>query len=118
MSTLHSPEVSVHFSEFDAIVDKLAWLHDSPDNDLESYPGPGWSSDDEATPADADLAAIHGDDHDGQFDPNAIELWAQTPDDYWDSLAEFEDNQGPDDWSERARVLGHRIHDAAEGGVR
>lgn len=22
--------------------DQLAWLHDSADNDLESYPGPGW----------------------------------------------------------------------------
>ncbi len=45
MTMLSSVSPSVHADpRIDAIADRLAWLHDSPDNDPESYPGPGWDA--------------------------------------------------------------------------
>lgn len=83
---------------------------------------PAWTDLRVSLPSDADartVAEMNGDDHDAQPDPNAVECWAQTPADYFDAEAEFDaQRHEPEEWSERAEVLGHRVHAVAEGGAR
>jgi hypothetical protein len=65
MRILSAESLRVHAE----LADRLAWLRDG--NELDEYPGPGWSS---PSPADvAEYAAwLYGDDHDAQPDPNDL----------------------------------------------
>lgn len=103
---------------FDAVADRLAWLHDSPDNELDEYPGIGWD-DPEFTPSDEDVAAyaaerFDGND-DGRFCPLDLEYWALPNGEYYEAEAGTE---AEIDWYEAARVHGHRAAMMTEGGAR
>jgi hypothetical protein len=96
-------------SPVEVIADALAWINDNESNDVESYPGPGWSDSFDPSPADwleysAWSRTLDGGCGVEELSPEEKDLLchSSTAHEYWDMVHEMERIQAERDaeiWS-------------------